>query len=886
MSTHAGGPSPKSGAGDADARSGVEAERWRRVRALFEAAVEQDPGEWPLFVATADDDVRELLARLLAADRTAEPLLDRAPDQLAADLLPDSEPLPDRIGKYRIVRLLGRGGMGQVLLGRRDDGTYDQEVAIKLVRRGMDSEDVLRRFRAERQILASLAHPNIATLLDGGIATDGRPYFVLEFVPGSPITAYCEAHAQPLDARLRLFATACSAVQRAHERGVVHRDLKPSNIFVAEAVSPAEGMVKLLDFGIAKLLSADGLNLTAARTHTGTRLMTPEYASPEQFRGNHVGPASDVYSLGLILYELVTGRRPYDPTGLPPAEVERLVCDTPPPRPAREGKRLPAALQAIVLMALRKEPERRYATGGELGDDVRRYLRQEAVRARDDSITYRAGTFVRRRTTALALAVAAAVIGGVYAGWTATAPLVPTAASGPLTVAVLPFHYAGPEGEEYHAGGLADGIDAHLAALSELTVVARPRARLYREPDRTSQEIGAELGAAYVLDGTVRFERPTDPSGRAVVAPRLVRVEDGRTVWTRNFDRTMVQFFALQSTIAAEVARALEIETTAIDWSARGAAPTADLEAYRLYLHGNHFLRYVEDEAWLRLAEAPYLQAVARDSTFAAAWAKLSTVHTRMWFYHYDRSDARMDRAGDAAERALRHDPELAESHYALGKFLYGIRGDMTLAQRHFERALELRPNHVKTLRGLASVQLRLGQVENAHASFERLAVLDPLDSSRTLALDARPFYLSARCIEGAAVSESCQPVERWCAPAGGVAVGGACWFLGAGGAARGIDGANCQEVCGAAGLVYDAATRYFAGSDGTDANCMAVLTSLNAPAFNGFQRTVGRPLGCAVSRDANLTGRPDWVRVTGSSRTEAAARGNEARACACRPPL
>jgi serine/threonine protein kinase/tetratricopeptide (TPR) repeat protein len=376
------------------------------VARLFERALEADPGERAAVLdACGDPAVRREVESLLAADAQAAGFLE-LPQPGAAD------PTDARIGPYRLVRPLGEGEVSTVHLAVRDDDAYHQRVAIKLIRPGMDSGQILQRFRQERQILASLSHPNIARLLDGGSTPAGQPYFVMEYVDGEPLDAHCEHRQLPVVRRLELFGQVCQAVHFAHRNLVVHRDLKPSNILV-----DADGTPKLLDFGIAKLLGSEsglepGLERAGVRvepTATVARLMTPHYASPEQVRGRRVSTASDVYSLGVILYKLLTGRRPYELASLSLSDIERVVCEAAPPPPSQIARgRLPRDVDNIVLMAMRKEPERRYASAQELADDVRRCLERRPVVARRDTLGYRVSSFVRRNTGAVA---AAAVIG-------------------------------------------------------------------------------------------------------------------------------------------------------------------------------------------------------------------------------------------------------------------------------------------------------------------------------------------------------------------------------------------------------------------------------------------------------------------------------------------
>jgi non-specific serine/threonine protein kinase/serine/threonine-protein kinase len=317
--------------------------------------------------------------------------------------------------------------MGSVLLAQRDDDQYRKRVALKLLRPGFDSEDVVRRFRRERQILASLEHPNIASLLDGGTTDDGLPYLVMEYVEGLPIDRYCDRHRLSVDERLRLFCLVCGAVQFAHQNLIVHRDIKPRNVLVGPSGAP-----KLLDFGIAKLLDPGLWAQPGEAAPTEHFLMTPEYASPEQVRGEPITTASDVYSLGVLLYELLTGQRPYEVTGRSLHEITRAVCEKEPTRPSaaidramqtREGsagrlrRRLRGDLDNIVLMALRKEPARRYASVEQLSEDVRRHLEGLPVRARKATFAYRARKFVLRNRGAVAAAVLvfASLGGGIVA---------------------------------------------------------------------------------------------------------------------------------------------------------------------------------------------------------------------------------------------------------------------------------------------------------------------------------------------------------------------------------------------------------------------------------------------------------------------------------------
>jgi eukaryotic-like serine/threonine-protein kinase len=404
----------------------VDPLRRARIEALLDGALDVPPDHreaWLREACAGDDALRRQVADLLAAHERPGGLLDRGLALEAAMLVERARP-PRPIGPYRILEEIGRGGMSVVYRAERSDGHFRRRVALKVLRGELDAEELHARLAAERQILASLDHPNIARLLDGGITEDGRPYLVMEHVLGRSLTVHCDRERLPVEERLRLFLEVAGAVQHAHARLVVHRDLKPSNILVTP-----EGQVRLLDFGIAKVLDLHRMELEDQAlpvTRAGTRLFTPEYASPEQLRGESGSVANDIWALGVVLYELLCGTRPFEGAHGPDGDLERKILESDPVPPsvrirhgdpdraaARGGtpralaRRLSGDLDRIVAMALRKEPRRRYASVEQLAGDVTAFLSGHPVRARPDGALYRTGKLLRRHRVE---AVAAALI--------------------------------------------------------------------------------------------------------------------------------------------------------------------------------------------------------------------------------------------------------------------------------------------------------------------------------------------------------------------------------------------------------------------------------------------------------------------------------------------
>ncbi len=511
----------------------VKPDRWQRLKELFDEARNHVGAERERFFRRAcagDPELRRELESLLAAEHDAERFLEDSPaESLVRDFVtPAPSPVGRRFGAYRVTAEIGRGGMGVVYRAVRDDDAFHKEVALKLLHSDLESGFFIERFHRERQILASLEHPNIARLLDGGADETGRPFCVLELVEGERIDVYCRQHRLDLAARIELVRTACGAVALAHSRLVVHCDLKPANVLVTP-----DGTLKLLDFGIAKLLAPETTGSAPVATATGW-WMTPEYASPEQVRGEPVTTATDVYALGVMLYELLTGRRPYELGQSGPEEIVRAICEQQATRPSqvvmrplpsatrdhadagapsadrpsigsaglpdsnlrRLRRRLEGDLDTIVLRALAKDPDRRYASAVQLSDDLRRHLSGLPIRARPDRFAYRARKFIGRHRAAVAASVL--VLASLCGGIVATLQQA-RAARAQRAVAERRF-----EEVRRLAGTFIFEVHDRVAALPGSTPVRKRIVELGLEYlERLEEEIGdeaalgAELAAAY-----------------------------------------------------------------------------------------------------------------------------------------------------------------------------------------------------------------------------------------------------------------------------------------------------------------------------------------------------------------------------------------------------
>ena len=629
--------------------------------------------------------------------------------------------------------------MAEVWLARRADGAFKRDVALKLPLLTRRRKDLEQRFAHERDILASLEHPNIARFYDAGIDTEGLPYLSMEYVQGQTLMSWCDSQSLGIPERLALFLQVLDAVKYAHEKHVIHRDLKPSNILVAES-----GHVRLLDFGVAKMLQGEDAWDQTQLSRVYGQALTPDYASPELLDGAPVDVRSDVYSLGMVLYELLTGARPYRLNSRASiASLKEAAAATDIKNPSSQvsaeasvarattkdqlARKLRGDLDAIVLKALAKAPIERYDSAASLAEDLQRYMRGAPVKARSSPILYPVGKFLRRNRPTLwfaAMSVIAIVvaIGAdrlILSKRVDSAP--PTALTTPArSVAVLPFaDMSENHDQEYFSDGLSEELIQLLTQVPNLQVPARTSSFYFKGKSATIPEIASTLHVSHILEGSVR------KSGNTVrVTAQLVRADNGYYLWSETYDRDIQDIFKVQDEIAAAVVTALKGKLAlAPKVSARR---TSNAEAYNQLLLGRQFFNRSNADG-LGRAVAAYRQAIALDPGYAAAYAGLADAEDNLADWTGD--TAGFKRAAVAADKAIALAPDEADGYSARGSQRIYHSWDWAGARADFVRALALNPTDSGVLRAYGIMLGSLGLFPEATTEIRKAIAIDPLSS-------------------------------------------------------------------------------------------------------------------------------------------------------------
>lgn len=721
-------------------------ERWHQIEEIFHEALDLEAGPRAKFIKKKAGDDAELKAeveRLLlqfdeASSFIEQPLYDSAKNAVLSSLLDetDEDPMVGTVlGNYRIEREVGRGGMGAVYEAYRADGEFRLRVALKVVKRGVDTDFVLRRFRNERQILAAFDHPFITRLIDGGSTPDGRPYFVMEFIDGQTLYRYCDKNRLSVDERLELFCRICEPVEYAHQKLIIHRDLKPSNIFITNDGSP-----RLLDFGIAKLLDPDMASDTLEPTATALRMMTVDYASPEQVRGERVTYSTDVYSLGVILFELLTGYRPYRLKSRSPHDVARAICDDEPilPSVAASGReselavvkvnpsavtlagtfdpslgspeqlagQLRGNLDNIILKALSKTPDQRYASVAAFREDIERHLRGETV----GMATQFPRPVTRRNEDR----------------------------DDSTLLAVLPLSVLnGPSGEStdeaYLTVGLADAIITRLTSVRKLTVRPTSSITRYHEHHINPFRAGMELGVDYVLDG--RLRRFGD---RLRISLQLLDVKNFTAIWAGQFDELLTDVLELEDAISEQVAAALIPQLTGEERQKLAKRGTNDPKAYEAYMRGRFYWNQFTIASFDKAIES-FKEAASIDPDYALAHVGIADFYIWANIYGLIPANDYYENADAALERALSIDDQLGEA-YASMALVMNNRFRRVESEQLMLKALDLVPHYPHAYEWYSALLVASGRKAEGIKCVRKAEDLDPL-SLRTKTLVAWTTY-------------------------------------------------------------------------------------------------------------------------------------------------
>jgi serine/threonine-protein kinase len=637
----------------------------------------------------------------------------------------------EKIGSFEIVEMIGRGGMGVVYLAR--DTKLDRSVAIKSIPPKLAGDSTTRtRFRREAKLLASLNHPNIAVIYEIIEQEEGAGYLILEYVQGETLAQRIAREPLKLEQAFSIGQQIAEAVSAAHEKGVVHRDLKPGNI----KITP-EGKVKVLDFGLAKATSSQDKNQGTAITQPGRVIGTPAYMSPEHARGKPTDKRSDIWSFGCVLYEMLTGHSPFE-SDTATDTLARIIEREP------DWEMLPQDTPSNICVLLRrcleKDPHRRLRDIGDAGIEISETLRSVTM---PSSVLFKPGIAGKQKLRKMAMIVGAAIIIVLTAIVVRFIPKEPTQPSSTeIRLVVLPFENLGSAEDEYFADGIAEEIMSRLSAIHTLGVISRTSAIQYKNSNKTIRQIGQELGVEYVLEGTVRWERPSEGPNRVRVTPQLIRVSDDTHLWSDRYDAVLANIFQVQSDIAQQVAETLDLTMLEPERKALESRPTQNMPAYDYYLRGDEYLYrgYLEND--FRIAIQMYEKAIELDPTFALAYTRLARAHDKMYWLYHDRSEERLEMEKQAVDKAFQLNPNLPEAHMALGWYHYHGYLDYDRALEQFAIARKSQPNNSKILEGIGYVQRRQGKFEQALDNIKRASELDPLSNVLAISLTGTFVHL------------------------------------------------------------------------------------------------------------------------------------------------
>lgn len=614
------------------------------------------------------------------------------------------------ISHYRIIEKIGAGGMGEVFLA--EDTRLKRNVALKFLPSHLVlHEEIKTRFLREAQAVAKLNHPNIVTIYDVS-EFNGRPFFAMEHVEGHLLHHFAHEKPLPLDTVVDYAIQVCQGIGEAHRAGVIHRDIKATNIIV-----DTKGRARLLDFGLAAVAGDDKL------TKTGSTLGTVAYMSPEQVSGRDIDQRSDLFSFGVVLYELLAGRTPFrrDSEG---ATLRAIMQDTPEPL-GRYKSDIPQKLQQVIDKLLEKDRAMRYQTAEDIIADLKRLAydsQQTGNQPRSKPVKSHLKVYV-----GAAIVVIAAVL-VIYFLPRSESTQSETANAMPM-IAVLPFENLGNPDDEYFADGMTEEITSRLAGIKGLGVISRTSAMQYKKSGKSLSEIGSELGVSYVLEGTVRWAKSAGQT-KVRITPQLIRVADDRHMWADNYERAVMEVFAVQAEIASQIVDQLGLTLLEPEREKLADKPTSNEQAYEFYLKGISGYRQTDQGFKARLTYAAYFDsAVKLDPEFALAHAERSIAYT--WLGYELSSPEKKALARQAAEKALQLNAKLPQGHRALGTYFNVIETDYEKAMAEFEIAKSELPNDPELLAGIAFVQMRQGRFSESQSNYRRAAELDPLEARR-----------------------------------------------------------------------------------------------------------------------------------------------------------